>query len=691
MSKYHSPKDNLVLDIYYNVYQYNLAKNINSFFNDKNIATHLITDVNEMLFYNKNQKYKKHVLVLLSYTRLNGISTQLKDSKYVIFQLENLIENVNIHKYTELFSNAMYIYDYNAYNLKYYADTVKPKVHVFLPPVYTKDHIDILFYGTLNERRNKILTEIKKKYNVHIVTNVFGESLNALIKRAKMVLNISFYNNSLLETTRIHECLQQNTPVISEIPKLNATKVYDDYAIFIQPIHNEYDELFHHIDRLLKKNTIVQEINAEFDLVMKDTMLNYFNQQKYTLLFHKVNLGCVRSKPMEYNVEKNELYSKPLFAHLHCYDISQFTSIYAPYLYDISKYFHIVVTFSIGYLEKEYSITLLKIPNNGYDIGAKMMMVKYLKDMSIDYSYIYFMHSKTDVNLRHVYFDTLYDNLEKIVKNIEAHDGYFPNLLYKLFPQHNIKMSTSLKQLDFNYPYTNELKHYLNVKDPNFNLFVEGNVYILRKSICERMYGDERLYPLLNENDENDYIYLQSIYKRPLEEIYKRFKHNYQTRMIHDGQIEHSFERTVLSLCDTFQIVKPILTVIIQNSDCISHILEQTYDVHILCTDVLTPVTHERVTYVQENEFQDMIKYVSSGWLMFLETGYRYKDTHSIERLSQHLYNHENIVKVNIPGVNHLSYTNVVIHHTVKWEALYIQNIRKHFTEINDPILIQSN
>ena len=49
----------IVIDIFYNIYQYNLAKNILNFLNNKNIATHLITDVNEMLFYNKNNKYKK--------------------------------------------------------------------------------------------------------------------------------------------------------------------------------------------------------------------------------------------------------------------------------------------------------------------------------------------------------------------------------------------------------------------------------------------------------------------------------------------------------------------------------------------------------------------------------------------------------------------------------------------------------
>ena len=46
----HIKKEDIVIDIFYNVYQYNLAKNINHYLNSKNIATHLITDINEMLF-----------------------------------------------------------------------------------------------------------------------------------------------------------------------------------------------------------------------------------------------------------------------------------------------------------------------------------------------------------------------------------------------------------------------------------------------------------------------------------------------------------------------------------------------------------------------------------------------------------------------------------------------------------------
>ena len=39
----------------------------------------------------------------------NSFHSQLQNSKYVIYQLENLIENVNIHKYNELFKYYVHL------------------------------------------------------------------------------------------------------------------------------------------------------------------------------------------------------------------------------------------------------------------------------------------------------------------------------------------------------------------------------------------------------------------------------------------------------------------------------------------------------------------------------------------------------------------------------------------------------
>jgi len=85
------------------------------------------------------------------------------------------------------------------------------------------------------------------------VTNVFGEKLNELIKKSKIILNISYYNNSLLETTRLNECLPFNNVIISESPKLNQDEQqYNDRVIFINPIVGDYSEISYHIEQCQK-------------------------------------------------------------------------------------------------------------------------------------------------------------------------------------------------------------------------------------------------------------------------------------------------------------------------------------------------------------------------------------------------------------------------------------------------------
>ena len=56
-----------------------------------------------------------------------------------------------------------------------------PSINYLKKFIYEKN-IDILFLGTITERRNKILTEIKKKYNIKIVEKIFGQHLDILIK-----------------------------------------------------------------------------------------------------------------------------------------------------------------------------------------------------------------------------------------------------------------------------------------------------------------------------------------------------------------------------------------------------------------------------------------------------------------------------------------------------------------------------
>jgi hypothetical protein len=80
----------------------------------------------------------------------------------------------------------------------------------------TKD-IDVLFYGSLNPRRSAILESLRA-HGVNVVTlfNVFGAERDAAIARAKIVLNMHFYEATIFESVRVSFLLANRACVLSE-------------------------------------------------------------------------------------------------------------------------------------------------------------------------------------------------------------------------------------------------------------------------------------------------------------------------------------------------------------------------------------------------------------------------------------------------------------------------------------------
>ena len=81
-----------------------------------------------------------------------------------------------------------------------------------------EEDIDVLFYGGLNPRRQKILDELKGRgLNVVVAVNCFGETRDQLVGRAKLVLNIHYYEAKVLEMVRISYLLANGQCVVSEV------------------------------------------------------------------------------------------------------------------------------------------------------------------------------------------------------------------------------------------------------------------------------------------------------------------------------------------------------------------------------------------------------------------------------------------------------------------------------------------
>lgn len=78
--------------------------------------------------------------------------------------------------------------------------------------------IDVLFYGVGNERRERVLRELRASgVRLQAVNGVYGAARDALIARARIVLNMHAYPSKLFEIVRVGYLLANRAFVVSEL------------------------------------------------------------------------------------------------------------------------------------------------------------------------------------------------------------------------------------------------------------------------------------------------------------------------------------------------------------------------------------------------------------------------------------------------------------------------------------------
>jgi hypothetical protein len=85
-----------------------------------------------------------------------------------------------------------------------------------IPPADAQD-VDVLFVGSVNERRQKVLTDIQRAGKiVKVGHGLYGEARDAHIAAARIVINLHFYESQVLEIVRISYLLANRICVVSE-------------------------------------------------------------------------------------------------------------------------------------------------------------------------------------------------------------------------------------------------------------------------------------------------------------------------------------------------------------------------------------------------------------------------------------------------------------------------------------------
>jgi hypothetical protein len=118
------------------------------------------------------------------------------------------------------------VWDYSLDNAGMLRDQLgKPVRYVRLGyvPVFTRvtpataEDIDVLFYGSLTERRNAMLVALRGAgLLVHFGFGVYGKERDALIARAKLVLNVHAHLPGAFEIVRVAYLLANRKAVICE-------------------------------------------------------------------------------------------------------------------------------------------------------------------------------------------------------------------------------------------------------------------------------------------------------------------------------------------------------------------------------------------------------------------------------------------------------------------------------------------
>lgn len=163
-----------------------------------------------------------HATNILLGGHLVGNPEMIKGSRYVVYQLEQL-SDVLPEGYDTVLRNAVDVWDFSAKNVARLACANIAGKHVpigFHEALFTiKDLpplIDVLHYGSLNKRRQRLLDTLSRECRVQHAFGVYGRERDALIARSKVVINAHFYDHAICEQPRLSYLLNNRRAVVAE-------------------------------------------------------------------------------------------------------------------------------------------------------------------------------------------------------------------------------------------------------------------------------------------------------------------------------------------------------------------------------------------------------------------------------------------------------------------------------------------
>lgn len=145
--------------------------------------------------------------------------------RYIAFQMEQTVSSRWMtDRYFDILRNAYAVLDYSLVNIRYFKEQSDIGHMFFYMPIdylrgyerqRSEPEYDVVFYGDANNsRRRAMLEELSDAFRVKVISEVFGDELYEELSKAKIVINLHYYENAMLETTRLYEVLSLGTSVV---------------------------------------------------------------------------------------------------------------------------------------------------------------------------------------------------------------------------------------------------------------------------------------------------------------------------------------------------------------------------------------------------------------------------------------------------------------------------------------------
>lgn len=136
-----------------------------------------------------------------------------------------------------------------------------------------KQDIDVLHYGSVNERRWDIIKSLQDAgVNVHSAFNVYGKERDDLIARSKIVLNVHYYETKVFEIVRCSYLMANTICIVSE--EGNDFNIESQYREGVK--FSPYDKLVESCISLLADKDLRDKIaQTGFDIFSKQSQVDF--------------------------------------------------------------------------------------------------------------------------------------------------------------------------------------------------------------------------------------------------------------------------------------------------------------------------------------------------------------------------------------------------------------------------------